>query len=130
MGRKFRKTMTLTITAAGAGDEWGSVDLFPVDFRGKVTMITVRRDAADDDGTPADLFLVTNGDTLTDEPSVNDLVVKASGVVLSQSATAASLQSGLDYPPVFAAGLRLGAKVTFAGVGDSVTHWTVEGELD
>jgi len=131
MGKTFRPiSFVLTITAGGSGDEWGSLDVFPPGVSGKVTMITVRRDASDDDGTVADIYLATNQHALEAEPPVDDLVLKAAAVALTQSALASSLQSGLDYPSRFQDGLRLGAEVTFGGAGDSVTHWTIEGELD
>ena len=127
--RAFNKTVTLTVTATGAGTKWGSTDFFPPGASGRVDTITVRRDASDDVGTQADLYVATNQDELSAVPADDDVVIEALTVTLTQSATQASLDSGLDYPPHFQDGLRIGGVFTVAGAGNSVTHWTLTGEI-
>jgi hypothetical protein len=128
MARSFRKEITIDVISVGAGVVWGNATIFPEGVAGVVTGLTVRVSAAPGAG-PADLYLATNGELLSAVPAVEDYVVKAAAVPLTVSATAASLDTGFDFPPRFKRGLTLAAAVTTVA-GTYTLVWVVSGETD
>lgn len=131
MGIPFRITKTIIFErSGGAGTEFQSIDVVNAVGRpGTITAVQIRRDAGDGITTAVVPFWVTNENALTATPADDDIVVEATSVALSASATVASLQTAIDNPDSFSGGLRMGGDFALSGNGTSTTIWTVSGEF-
>jgi hypothetical protein len=124
---KGLRVSLVPFSVSGTGAEAQSVELFGNPQSGRVRRIVLRQDAGGG-ATTGDLYLFTDNFEPTSSPSTDDqtkAVVVVSGVALTASASAVSLDTPISAEPAFKSTLTLVADVT-AGAG----AWTLVGYVE
>lgn len=124
----YRHTFVCSGTVPGAGANLISHTLYPeLSETSKLAGYILRLDAADTISSAIVPSFIDGPEPHAANTPENRIVSLATSVALTPSATAASIDTDLDYPRTWNNGLQFGGVLTTTGAGTYTIHVTVWG---